>query len=417
MIEPQPKVTRNVVKIPPFYRFMVEPHRYKVVYGGRGAARSWTFARLLVGLASSRKLKILCAREFQASIKESVHQLLSDQIEQMGLSTFYTIQSASIKSGCGSEFIFKGLRVNPTEIKSLEGIDIAWLEEAQSVSNESLEILIPTIRKDGSEIWISMNTGEIQDPTYQRFVLNPPDDCVTRKATYADNPYFPATLEKERCYLQRVDPDAYSHIWEGDPKSVSDSCIFKNKYIIDEFEAPKNMRLYFGADWGFSDDPTTLIRSYMGTGNEVGNLMNHLYIEYEAYGVGVELDDIPELFDSVPGSREWTIKADNQRPDTISYIRRKGFSIVPCMKWPSGPGKKGSVKEGIEFLRKFEKIHIHSRCKHMQEEAKLYSFKTDSKTNEVLPIVVDKHNHCWDGVRYSFDQKIKGGVDWSAVVG
>lgn len=396
---------------------MASPHRYKSVHGGRGSARSWTFARLLSVMATNRKLRILCTREYQSSIRESVHQLLSNQIDQMGLSSFYTVQKDSIRSSIGSEFIFKGLRMNPLEIKSLEGIDICWIEEAQSVSNESWEILIPTIRKDGSEIWLSWNTGEVKDPTYQRFVVNKPDDCISVKATYRDNPYFPIVLEKERAYLQRVDLDAYDHVWEGNPKSISDSCIFKNKFVIDEFEAPHGMRLYFGADWGFATDPTALLRSYMGTGNIEGNLINHLYIEYEAYGVGVELDEIAELFDSVPGSREWRIKADNSRPDTIKHVRNKGFDIVPCLKWPSGPGKKGSVKEGIEFLRKFEKIHIHQRCIHMAQEAGLYAFKTDARTGEVLPLVVDKHNHCWDSVRYSYDQKIKGGVNWEAVVG
>ena len=417
MIQQQPAENLIRVKIPPFYCFMAEPHRYKSVYGGRGSARSWTFARLLSGMATSRKLRILCTREYQSSIRESVHQLLSNQIDQMGLSAFYTINRESIRSTIGSEFIFKGLRMNPLEIKSLEGVDLAWIEEAQSVSNESWEILIPTIRKDGSEIWLSWNTGEVKDPTYQRFVVNKPDDCISVKATWRDNPYFPITLEKERLYLQRVDADAYDHVWEGNPKSISDACIFKNKFVVDSFEAPSGMRLYFGSDFGFSQDPTTLVRSYMGTGNTEGNLVNHLYIEYEAYGVGVELDEIAELYDSVPDARSWKIKGDNQRPDTISYLHRQGFSIVPCMKWPSGPGKKGSVKEGIEFLRKFEKIHIHERCKHTLQEFGLYAYKADARTGEVLPLVIDKHNHCIDAIRYSMDQKIKGGVNWEAVVG
>jgi phage terminase large subunit len=407
MSEPEEKELR--IKIPPFYKFLVSPHRYKSVYGGRGSARSWTFARLLSGLATAQKKRILCTREFQSSIRESVHQILTNQIDLMGLNPYYNINRESIKSTIGSEFIFKGLRMNPLEIKSLEGIDICWIEEAQSVSNESWEILIPTIRKDGSEIWMSWNTGETSDPTYQRFVINKPDDCISVKATYRDNPYFPAVLERERAYLQRVDPDAYDHVWEGNPKSISDACIFKGKFVIDEFEAPPQMRLYYGADWGFADDPTTLIRSYI--------IGTELFIEYEAYGVGVELDEIAELFDSVPDSRSWRIKGDNQRPDTIKHVRNKGFDIVPCLKWPSGPGKKGSVKEGIEFLRKFTVIHIHQRCKHTVDEFRLYAYKTDSKTGEVLPIVVDKHNHCIDALRYAYDQKIKGGVNWEAVVG
>jgi len=398
--------TENLIRvtIPPFYKFMAEKHRYKSVYGGRGAARSWTFARLLAGMATARKLRILCTREYQSSIRESVHQLLSNQIDQLGLSNFYTINRDSIRSTIGSEFIFKGLKINPLEIKSLEGIDICWLEEAQSISKESWEILIPTIRKDGSEIWLSWNTGEVKDPTYQRFVVNNPDDSISVKATWRDNPYFPAVLEKERLYLQRVDLDAYEWVWEGNPRSISDACVFKNKFVEEEFEAPYGTTFMYGADWGFSNDPTTLVRCYV--------LENHLYIDYEAYGVGVELDEIPELFSVVPGYQEWRIRGDNSRPETISYLKKKhGLRIEACDKW------KGSVEDGISFMRKFEMIHIHQRCKHSLEEFKLYAYKQDTKTQEVLPIIIDKHNHCIDPIRYALDRKIKGGIDWAAAIG
>jgi phage terminase large subunit len=404
----QPEETIRI-SIPPFYKFMAEPHRYKSVHGGRGSARSWTFARLLAAVGAAQKKRILCTREYQSSIRESVHQLLSKQIELLGLSRFYTVQRDSIRSTAGTEFIFKGLRSNPTEIKSTEGIDICWVEEAQSVSDESWEILIPTIREANSEIWLSWNTGETSDPTYKRFVTNVPDDCVSVQATWRNNPYFPDTLEKERLYLQRVDPQAYDHVWEGNPLSISDACIFKGKFEEAEFEAPDGMRFFYGADWGFSQDPTVLTRSYM--------LNNNLYIDHEAYGVGVELDQIAELFDNVPDSRRWKIKADNSRPDTIKHVRNKGFDIVPCLKWPSGPGKKGSVREGIEFIRKFVRIYVHTRCKHTLQEFKAYSYKTDSKSGEVLPLIIDANNHCIDSIRYAYDQKIKGGVDWSAVVG
>lgn len=402
-------MSRIRVKIPPRYQFLVEPHRYKSVYGGRGAARSWSFARVLIALAAARRLRVLCTREYQSSIRESVHQLLSRQIEVLGLEPFYTIHRDTIRSSVGSEFIFKGLQ-KPTEIKSMEDIDICWLEEAQTATNDSWEILIPTIRKEGSEIWLSWNTGEEKDATYQRFVVNPPDDCISIKATYRDNPYFPEILERERLYLQRVDPEAYDHVWEGNPRSISDACIFKNKFVVEEFEAPDGVRFYYGADWGFSTDPTTLVREYI--------LGRDLYIDHEAYGVGVELDEIPELFSVVPGYKEWPIRGDNSRPETISYLRKQhGLRVEACDKWPAGAGKKGSVKDGIEYIRKFEKIHIHQRCKHTIDEFKTYSYKQDPNSGEVLPIIIDKNNHCIDAIRYGLDKKIRGGVDWSAVVG
>lgn len=397
------------IKVPPAFKELVMPFRYKSYWGGRGGAKSWSFARVLVALASQRKMRVLCCREYQTSIRDSVHKLLSDQINSLELDQFFKINKDAIYSICGSEFVFRGLHHNAQEIKSLEGIDVCWVEEAQSVSDDSWSVLIPTIRKERSEIWLSWNTGEIDDPTYKRFVLNPPDDAICRKVSYRDNPGLPDTLNKERLYLQRVDPDAYDHIWEGEPLTISEARIFKGKFVEEEFEADRDTRFYYGADWGFSTDPTTLVRSFI--------IGRHLYIDHEAYGVGVELDEIPALFDSVPGSREWKIKADSSRPDTISYIKRQGFNIVPCAKWGAGAGKEGSIKEGITYLKNFEMIHIHPRCKHTLQEFKTYSYKTDRQTNEVLPIIIDANNHIIDALRYSFDQKIKGGINWADFVG
>jgi phage terminase large subunit len=294
---------------------LYRPARYKVFYGGRGGMKSWQFAEALVGESCNKQLRILCTREFQSSIADSVYRLLVDTIYRQDLQSFFTIQKNGITNIFGSEFIFKGLRHNIQEIKSLEGVDRCWVEEAQSVSNDSWQILIPTIRKEGSEIWISFNTGEADDPTYTRFVLDPPPNTYVFKVGWQDNPFFPATLEAERSYLQRVDPEAYDHVWEGNPLHLSDACVLKGKYRVESFDTPDDVVFRYGSDWGFSVDPTTLVRSFVKD--------NKLYVDYEAYGVGVELDDIPELFDTVPGSREWPIWADNSRPETISHLKKK----------------------------------------------------------------------------------------------
>ncbi|CCM44479.1 Phage terminase large subunit [Cronobacter sakazakii 696] len=346
----------------------------------------------MVIMAASKKLRILCTREVQNSIKDSVHKLLKDQIEMLGLNPWFRITNEMITSACGSEFLFKGLRFDPLGIKSTEGVDICWVEEAQSVSADSWDILIPTIRKEGSEIWVSFNPGEETDPTYQRFVVNPPDNCVTVEVNYYDNPYLPDTLRKEMEYCKRIDYEAYEHIWLGKPKSISEAVIFKRRYKVEAF--PDDLwqqadRLFFGADFGFANDPSTLIRMFM--------LENKLYIEYEAYGVGVELDEMPQFYDSIPEARRWPIKADNARPETISHIARKGFSIDAAAKW------KGSVEDGIAYLKGFEEIIIHERCKHTADEFRLYSYKVDKKTNEILPVIVDAHNHCIDAIRYGLD--------------
>jgi len=376
----------------PKFKPLFQPKRYKTFHGGRGGAKSWAAARALVIMAASMKLRILCTREVQNSIKDSVHKLLKDQIEMLGLNPWFRITNESITSASGSEFLFKGLRFDQLGIKSTEGVDICWVEEAQSVSSDSWAILIPTIRKEGSEIWVTFNPGEESDPTYQRFIVTPPDDSITVEVNYYDNPYLPDTLRKEMEYCKRVDYEAYEHIWLGKPKSISDSVIFRNRYRVEAF--PDDLwqqadRLFFGADFGFANDPSTLIRMFM--------IDTRLYIEYEAYGVGVELDEMPQFYDSIPEVRKWPVKGDNSRPETISYLARQGFSIDAAAKW------KGSVEDGVTYLKGFEEIIIHERCKHTADEFRHYSYKLDKKTGDILPIIVDKFNHCIDAIRYGLD--------------
>lgn len=387
----QPKLPLN---IPRAYAPLVADARYRVCYGGRGSAKSWTIARLLIARAFTQRRRILCAREFQASIADSVHKLLAEQIVALGLSRFFDVQSTRIVClTSGSEFLFRGLRRSIQSVRSLEGIDDCWVEEAQAVTEDSWNILIPTIRKPGSTFWISFNPFEEQDATYQRFVERPPPGAVVLKTSYRDNPRLSDVLEAERRYMLRVDPDAYDWVWEGNVRHISDAVIFKGKFRIDRFDPPEGVHFRLGADWGFAADPTVLMRSYI-----VGR---RLFIDHEAYGLGVDLDKVPILFDQVPGARQWPILADDSRPETINHIKGKGFAIKGAKKW------KGSVEDGIEHLRAYEEIVIHERCEHMGQEARLYSYKTDDNSKLVLPQIVDKHNHCWDAVRYSLDGEIK----------
>lgn len=409
------RASKGAVKAPPGLQFpaklqcLFRPARYKVFYGGRGGAKSWGIARALVLIAASSKKRILCAREVQNTMRDSVHRLLKDQIEALGLLPWFTITENSIRSSTGSEFIFKGLRFDVQGVKSTEGIDICWVEEAQTVSQESWDVLIPTVRSDSSEIWVSFNPKETNDPTYQRFVAKPPPDAVVVEINYDDNPWFPGVLRREMEYCRSVDFDAYMHIWRGKPRKISQAAIFADKVLVEAF--PDDLweqadRLFYGADFGFATDPSTLIRFFI--------LGRRLYISHEAYGVGIELDHMPEFYDGVPGAREWPIMADCARPETISYIGRQGFNIEAAEKWT------GCVEDGIAHIRGFEQIVIHERCKHMIDEASLYSYKVDAKTNQVLPVVVDKHNHCWDAVRYGLDGYIqrRGNLDtWKRLGG
>jgi len=380
--------------MPGAFKPLFSAARYKIFYGGRGSGKSWAFAQTLLIKALERPTRILCARELQVSIADSVHRLLCDTIDRLGLSTRFEITRQAIHSVNGSDFIFKGLRHNASEIKSLEGIDYCWVEEAHSVSRESWELLIPTIRKDGSEIWISFNPGSPDDETYKRFVVSPPADAVVVKVGWRDNPWFPETLNRERLYCKEIDPEAYAHIWGGEPRAISDAQIFKGRYEVAAFETPADARFFHGADWGFAKDPTALVRMFV-KGDDA------LYIDAEAYGVGVELDELPTLLSSIPTAMKWPIKADAARPETISYMRRKGFNISAAKKWA------GSVLDGIALLKSFRKIVIHPRCKHAAEEFRLYSYKVDKNNGDILPVPADSWNHCIDAARYALDGYVR----------
>lgn len=369
--------------------------RYKVLYGGRGSGKSWGIGYALIFLAMQRKIRILCTRQFQTSIAASVHKLLKDAINALGLSAYFTVTRDTIRCYNGSEFLFKGIQNNVDEIKSIEGIDICWVEEAQNVSKESWEVLGPTIRKEKSEIWVSFNPKYEADETYQRFIVHPQSDCQAVLVNYHDNPWFPEVLRKEMEYCRKVSVSDYEYIWLGKPQVNTDAQIFNGRYVIEEFEeAPDNTRFFHGADWGFAQDPTTLVRCFIKN--------DMLYIDREVYGVGVELDETPQLFENIPTSRTFPIKADCARPETISFMRRRGFNIAPAKKW------QGSVEDGLAILKSFAKIVIHPRCKHAVDEFRLYSYKVDKNNGDILPIIEDKNNHIIDALRYALDGYIKG---------
>ncbi len=372
---------------------LFEPSRYKVCHGGRGSGKSTSIAQALIVMSVQRKMRILCTREFQSSIKDSVLKLLSDIIYKNNLDYFFKITREGIVGRNGSQFIFLGLKHSPQSIKSLEGVDIAWLEEAQAISNDSLDILIPTIRKENSEIWMSLNPNLATDPIYTRFIENKHPDQWTLNINYDKNPFFPETLRKEMEYQKEVDYNDYLNIWKGKCKTASDAQIFKGKTIVENFDTPTDAVHYYGLDWGFSQDPTAVISCFI--------LDKELYIDYEAGGLGVELDHTHRLIDSIPGAKENVIRADSARPESISYVKRQGYRIESVYKW------SGSIEDGIAFIKSFKKIHIHTRCMKVAEEFVQYSYKIDRLTGDITTIIVDKHNHYIDSCRYALQPLIK----------
>lgn len=377
------------------------PHRYKVFYGGRGSGKSQAVAQALIFLTSQCTLRVLCCREIQNSIKDSSYQVLKDMAFKLGIESEFKFTESEIHHyGTGSRFIFSGLLRNENSIRSKEGIDICWIEEASSVSQSSWDVLVPTIRKPGSELWLTFNPLTVNDPT-NIFIDHPPPNAYVRKVNYAENPFFPEVLRDQMEWDKANDYEKYLHIWEGFPLTISEAQVFRGRYVVEPI--PENLweqadRLFFGADFGFARDPSTLVRCFI--------IENTLYVDYEAYGVGVEINELEQLYSSVPGFNQWTIKADCARPETISYLaNHDGLNVEAADKW------QGSIEDGIAYLKSFDKIVIDPRCKHAADEFRLYSYKTDKLTGEVLPVVFDKHNHVIDALRYSLSDYIKARSD------
>lgn len=376
---------------------LTESWRYKVLYGGRGSGKSWGIACALILLSVQKQIRVLCTRQYQSSISMSAYKLLVDTIHRLNFDRLFTITQDSIKSINGSEFYFKGLERDINAIKSIEGIDICWVEEAQDVSKSSWDTLTPTIRKEGSEIWVSFNPYIEDDATYQKFIAKPDEFCKAVKVNYYDNPWFSGELEKEMLACKERSQADYEHIWLGECLVNTDAQVFKGRYEIQDFETPvHDIFFYYGVDWGFAKDPTACVRCFLKD--------NKLYIDQEAYGVGVELDDTPAFLDTIPDIRNWAIKADCARPETISYMSRQGFAISGAKKWA------GSIEDGLSVLKSFDKIIIHPRCKHTCEEFRLYSYKVDKNTGKILPKIEDKNNHIIDALRYALDDYIQSGT-------
>ena len=364
----------------------VNAKRRNYIYGGRGSGKSHDVAEYCLFRARQDKIKVLCTRELQNSIADSVYSLLKNKIVDMHLDYFFTVYKDRIVGNNGSEFIFKGIHNNVSEIKSMENISIAWLEESQSLSRESIDVIVPTIRAPGSILIFTFNPYKDNDPIYME-MKNATEDDLVIKANYSDNPWFPEELRMEMERDKKNDYQKYLWVWEGECLGLSDAQIFRGKYVVENFETPKNADFHFGADWGFANDPTTLVRSFI-----VGN---DLYIDMCAGKVGCDLEDTPSLFNEVQGSSIYPIYADSARPETISFMRSKHYNVIAAEKW------NGSVEDGIQYLRSFSCIHIHERCKAVAEEFDLYQYKVDRQTGEVLRIPVDKFNHYIDAIRYS----------------
>jgi len=376
------------IQTPRAFKPLLAKARYKGVHGGRGSGKSHFFAEYTIEKCLVERTNVVCIREVQKSLSQSVKRLLESKIEDLGVQKFFEVQESQIKCTNGGLIIFQGMQNHTADsIKSLEGFNIAWVEEAQSLSQRSLDLLRPTIRAPDSELLFSWNPSQPTDPIDLLLRGDKlPNDAIVVQANYLDNPWLPSVLVDEMNFDRERDHDKYLHVWLGEYNNKSEARVYKN-WVVEEFERPAGTIYRFGADWGFANDPTALIRCSIDE--------NRLYIDYEAVMVGCEIVNTPDLFRRIPESDKWFITADSSRPETISHMMNNGFPKI------NGSVKgKGSVEDGVEFLKSFD-IVVHPRCAETIRELTTYSYKTDPLTDRILPVLEDKNNHIMDALRYA----------------
>ena len=387
------------IRTGPWAEPLCEPARYKGAKGGRGSGKSHFFAESVVlAMLEDPGLRVVCIREVQRSLKFSAKSLIEGKIRELGLQQHFEILMTEIRRRGGTGLcIFEGMQDHTADsLKSLEGFRIAWVEESQSLSKRSLDLLLPTIRMDNSEIWFSWNPDQPDDPVDDFLVKNQPANAIVVHVNYLENPFCPETTLDEAERMRRLDPDAYEHIWLGGYNVKSEAKVLHGKWRVDEFEPGEDWDgPYHGLDFGFSQDPMALVRCWLHD--------RRLYIERESWAIGLELDASAAFFArTVPGFHLYVVRADAAAPQSIAHLAKHGLpKIQAAPKW------SGSVEDGIRYLRQFDEIVIHPRCAHSIEEARLYSYKVDRHTGDVLPQIEDRHNHIIDSVRYALSPFIK----------
>lgn len=388
--------------LPPAFLPLWEPHRYKVMYGGRGAAKSWQYARVLLVMGAERKLRILCAREIQNSIQESVHQLLSEQIDALGLSGFYTIEKTKITGANGTDFFFSGLKHKINSIKSIEGVDIVWVEEAHTVSKHSWQLLIPTIRKQGSEIWVSFNPELDSDETFRRFVLSPPENAWVKHVTFRDNPWFSDTLREEMRVDRLRDEDTYNHVWLGHTKQMLDGAVYAQELRRCEAEGRITRVPYTEShpvrtawDLGFHD--STAIWWFQSVGMDL-RLIDYYENRQQPLSHYVKvLQDKEYVYDT------------HFLPHDAASNDLRGLSIERQLKdLVKGRGQvkvlpRDSVDAGINAVRtSFPMMWFDAeRCEDGLQMLRRYRYEVDEDTGQFSRRPLhDLTSHCADSLRY-----------------
>lgn len=377
---------------------------YRGAWGGRGSAKTQTFAKMTAvramifaqqGITGS----ILCGREYMNSLEDSSMEEVKQAIASTPfLAAYFDVGEKYIRTkNRRVHYLFTGLRHNLDSIKSKARILIAWIDEAESVSEAAWRKLEPTVREEQSEIWVTWNPERDGSPTDERFRKHPPAQSKFVELNYHDNPWFPDVLEARRQNDRaRLDDATYAHVWEGAYLENSKAQVFADKYRVAEFTPGADWNgPYQGLDWGFSQDPTAASRWWVHG--------DTLYLEREAVKTGLELDHTKDFVcRRIEGFENYTTRADNARPESISYVQRHGMPrVVACKKGP------GSVEDGIAHMRSYREIVVHPRCVEGIKELRTYSHKVDRLSGDVLPEIVDANNHVIDSGRYALEPLMK----------
>lgn len=405
-------------EFPDKLRFLFKPARYKVVRGGRGSSKSWGFARALLILGASKKLRILCTREVQKSIKDSVHKLLTDQIQLLGLGAHYKVLETEIRGVNGTEFLFAGLSTQTIEsIKSFEGIDICWVEEGQGVTKRSWTILVPTIRKEASEIWCSFNPDLDDDETYIRFVINPPPDCISIEMNYHDNPWFPEVLEKERAHAERSMPkDEYENIWLGKCKAAVDGAIYANE-IRDAVENKRicnvpydaKFKTYAVFDLGWNDQTSIIIAQRHLSELRVIDYIEDSHRTLDWYSA--ELRNRHYNWGRVFLPHDATHA-------TLNAGGKSSADIMKSLKWDVGMVPNMPIETGIKQARMaFNKVYFDkTKSDRLIQCLKRYKRNIPVSTGEPASPVHDEYSHGADCFRYlSLIASQMSNEDWKQI--
>ena len=396
-------------RFPKKLTFLFKPARYKVARGGRGSGKSWSFARAILLRCAERQTRVLCTREIQKSIQQSVHQLLCDQIEGLGLSALFEVLQTEIRGPHGSCIYFSGLSdVTATALKSFEGVDVCWCEEAQAISAKSWKTLTPTIRKEGSEIWVTYNPELETDPTHEMFVTSPPPDCISVLMNYSDNPYFPAVLEGERAHAEStMKAEDYAHTWLGQCKPAVEGAIYFDAMSqtvasgrIREVLHDASLKTHVIVDLGWNDATTIILAQKVASELRIIHYIEgnqRTLADYSAELRNLRLDDQAINWGDVWLPHDGFHTRHQTGKDDASVMRGLGWSVTPKDRLTMT-----SINNGINRAREiFPRVYFHTtRAARLIECLKRYRWNVSQKTGEAAAPLHDEYSHGADSFRY-----------------